>query len=71
MFKVGDAVALENLAGDEGEYLGDVITEKGRVIEVFPQQHFDYNVRVNWNNGHIYRYREKDLISYNFTLENE
>lgn len=71
MFKVGDDVALENLAGDDGEYVGDVITEKGRVIEVFPQEHFDYKISVMWDNGHIFRYREKDLISYNFTLENE
>ncbi len=54
-----------------GEYVGDVITEKGRVIEVFSQQHFDYKVRVMWDNGNIYRYMEKDLIYYNFTLENE
>lgn len=70
MFKVGDDVALENLAGDDGEYVGDIISEKGRVIELF-HPNFDYKVRVKWDNGHIYRYMEKDLIHYNFSLENE
>lgn len=71
MFKVGDDVSLENLAGDTGEYVGDVITEKGRVIEIFHQYEVDYKVRVMWDNGNVYRYMEKDLIHYNFTLENE
>lgn len=69
MFKEGDDVTLVNVLGDEGEYAGDSITEKGIVIDTLPG--YDYNVRIMWDNGKIYRYKEVDLGHYALTLENE
>lgn len=70
MFKVGDDVTLVNVLGDDGEYAGDSITEKGRVMELFSPR-MDYRVRVKWDNGNVYRYKEVDLDHYALTLENE
>lgn len=69
MLKVGDEVVLDNLAGDDGEYVGDRITEKGVVLEL--SRDFAYNVRVKWENGNLHRYKEKDLSLYIQSLENE
>lgn len=69
MFKVGDEVVLDNLAGDDGEYVGDHITETGVIEEL--SRDFAYNVRVKWENGSLYRYKEKDLSLYIQSLENE
>ena len=69
MFKVGDDVTLVNVLGDDGEYAGDSITEKGRVIGIICNS--DYQVRVKWDNGNVYRYKEVDLDHYALTLENE
>lgn len=62
MLKVGDEVVLDNLAGDDGEYVGDSITETGVVISLAPN--FEFNVRVKWKNRNVYRYKEKDLSLY-------
>lgn len=70
MLNVGDEVVLDNLAGDEGEYVGDHITEKGTITHLLAVHH-GYPVCVKWENGLRYNYREKDLSLYIQSLENE
>lgn len=69
MLNVGDEVVLDNLAGDEGEYAGDLITEMGIIVEL--SRGFVYSARVKWENGSLYHYKEKDLSLYIQSLENE
>ena len=70
MLNVGDEVVLDNLAGDDGEYVGDLITKIGTITHLLAVHH-DYRVCVTWENGQRYNYREKDLSLYIQSLENE
>lgn len=69
MLNVGDEVVLDNLTGNDGEYVGDRITETGIVVEL--SRDFAYSARVKWENGILYNYKEKDLSLYIQSLENE